>query len=125
MPTVRDVLTADVIQREGLDEAAAIDDDVQRSRVNLRVATELLLLSELPEGFTVERSRPPGCGGPRGFELSLFDERRRPRRRVASVARRYIGRPLVQWSSALRPGALVDLETTVALAVVLRLTAVE
>lgn len=103
-------------------EAEALRDYVEVCRA--RVLSERDLLNELPEGFVIERSRVSRSGDrPIGFELTLFDARRRPRRKVASVARRYIGRPLVQWSSLMGPGSLVDPEAAVALAVALRLAA--
>lgn len=128
MPSVHEALTYELLDDEyNRLLALMVDGDSDEAEVcRARVLAERDLLGELPEGFVIERSRVERTGGrPLGFELTLFDARRRPRRRVASVARRYIGRPLVQWSSLMGPGSLVDPEAAIALAVALRLAAVE
>lgn len=117
---VREVLTVEVLAEECDVDCAWIDDEVAVADRWARFGRGRDLLEELPEGFEIERVHFKNGTGPRGFELALFDVRGRPRRRVASVTRRYIGRPLVGWQPAT---VLADLDVAVAFSVMLRLAA--
>lgn len=82
-----------------------------------RARSQMVALAELPAQFVIERtqmavepSRDPGC------ELQVFDERFRPRRIIAKVARRRIGRQAVSWT----PGQLLDPVQAEAMIVALR-----
>lgn len=107
---MRDTLTPAALQSDH-DDAVDADDAAHVQR-------QLELLVELPNGLRIDRTRADRvpAGRDPGLELTVVDDRYRPPRLVASVARRLIGKQAVTWT----PGQLCDPQSTAAFVVAVR-----